>query len=116
MDFDSASSFTRRRAGQKTNPYDPEETIEDWDNPDELTFEAYWASQSSLEQSDAVRAQIVTTKQIVIANPDFDIAAGDRVIAPDGGTYRVTGFPQADVNPFTGWRPTLVANVETVVG
>jgi hypothetical protein len=114
--FSHVSTFTRRRAGQKTNPYDPDETVEDWDNAEELGFEGYWASQSSLEQSDAVRAQIVTTKQIVITEPDFDIRAGDRVVAPGGGTYRVTGFPGADMNPFTGWQPTLVVNVEEATG
>jgi hypothetical protein len=116
MDFDFTTTFTRQRASQKVDPYNPDEVTSDWGNPDEVEVSGYWASQSSLEQSDAVRSQIVTTKQLVLDDPDADIQLGDRIKTAAGDVYRVTGIPEADVNPFTGWQPTRVVNLEYGVG
>ena len=113
--MDSLTSLTRTRAGKRTDPYNPDRTIVDWSNPSALAFEGYVSSQTSTRRTDAVRAQLITTVQIVVPDPTTDICAGDRIT--DGTRHwEVTGIPTADASPFTGWRPTLVANVEEVDG
>ena len=113
--MDALTSLTRTRAATKPDPYNPRRTVSDWSAPVALAFCGYVSSTSSTEQTDAVRAQLITTVQIVIPDPATDVRAGDRIT--DGTRHwRVTGIPTADVNPFTGWRPTLVADVEEVDG
>ncbi|KAB1662822.1 hypothetical protein [Pseudoclavibacter sp. CFCC 13611] len=116
MRFPRAEVFTRLRAGLLTDPYDPETVIGmDWAHPDELEVYGFFASQQSLEQSDPVRAQIITTKQLVLESPDADVQAGDRIRKGDQ-TWSVTGEPAADINPWSGWRPSRVVNLENVTG
>lgn len=114
--FEVTSGFVRERARLVGDPYDPDAPgVPDWSDPDRLPVDAYFASQSSTEQSDPVRAQLVTTKQLVFDDPHVDVRRGDR-IRLGSSVWVVTGFPEADVNPFTGWQPTLVCNLEEVVG
>ncbi|WP_194385363.1 hypothetical protein [Microbacterium luteum] len=109
--------FTRLRAQRKPDRYNPERTVEDWSQPPvELSLSGAWSSGGSTAGTDAVREQRTTTKQIVIFDPEADVVAGDRVRAADGTVHTVTGRPERDQNPFTGWRPTLVLNVEEVTG
>jgi len=113
--MDALTSLTRTRAGKRTDPYNPDRTIVDWSDPSTLAFEGHVSSQTSARQTDAVRAQLITTVQIVVPDPTTDIRAGDRIT--DGTRHwKVTGIPTADTNPFTGWHPTLVADVEEVDG
>ena len=111
----SLTTLTRSRAGTKADPYNPGRTVSDWTNPATISFGGYVSSMTSAEQTDEVRAQLITTVQIIIPDPATDVRAGDRIT---DGTRRwmVTGIPTADTNPFTGWRPTLVVNVEEVDG
>lgn len=115
--FDVTTRFVRQRAVMVTDPYDPEAPgVPDWGDPDELEVWGYFASQSSIGQDDAVRSQLITTKQLVLDDPDADVQLGDRIETASGDVYRVTGIPEVDVNPFTGWRPTRVVNLEHGVG
>ena len=116
MDFEHTSEFVRERATLVVDPYDPDAPgVPSWDAPDTLTVDGYLASQSSTEQSDPVRSQLVTTKQLVLDDPDVDVRRGDRIRQGDN-LWTVTGIPEADVNPFTGWQPTRVCNLEEVTG
>lgn len=116
FDHDALTGFVRLRPKRTVDPYDPENVIVgSWADADRLELQAYFASQSSLEQSDPVRAQIVTTKQLIIDDPDADVQVGDRITQGDK-TWTITGFPTNDLNPFTGWRPTLVVNLKEVTG
>lgn len=57
----------------------------------------------------------MSDKQLIVPDPDIDIKVHDRIII-NGDTWRVTGIPASDRNPYTGWRPTLVADLEQVAG
>lgn len=117
-DFGMASltPMTRQRArpimGDGGLVYD-----EDWSNPLVLAFEGYLYSRSSVDsaKSEPRDQGIVSDKQLIVPDPDIDIKVHDRIII-NGDTWRVTGIPASDRNPHTGWRPTLVADLEQVAG
>lgn len=109
------TELTRTRAGKKPDPYNPDRFIPDWENPSVLDFVAYVASQTSTESVDTTHAQLITTVQLVVPDAACDIRVGDRIT--DGTHHwQVKALPTADTNPFTGWRPTLVVDVEEVNG
>lgn len=109
--FEHITEFVRQRARLITDPYNPDESTEDWNNPTEIPLTGYFASGSSTEQSGEVREQVVTSKQLVIDDPGADVRRGDRIKLGDR-IWTVEGFPEDDKNPFTGWQPTLVVNLE----
>lgn len=109
--FEHTTEFVRQRAKLIVDPYDPDSAVEDWGSPDEITLTGYFASSSSTEQTDEVREQVVTAKQLVIDDPAADVRRGDRIKLGER-VWSVEGFPEDDMNPFTGWRPTLVARLE----
>ena len=90
---------------------------EDWSDPEILRFEGYLYSRSSVDSaaSEPRDQGTVSDKQLIVPNHAIDIKVHDRIII-NGDTWRVTGMPAADQNPFTGWRPTLVADLEQVTG
>jgi len=108
-------TFTRRRAATKTDPYDSDSVIEDWEHPDEIEVRGFLSSGMSSEQPDAVRSELVTTAQLIIADPSADVRRGDQIVGA-AGKWTVQGFPERDMNPFTGWQPTLVCNLLEVNG
>jgi hypothetical protein len=115
LQMGSLTTLTRKRATKKEDPYNPDSTTDDWSSPDVLSFSGYVSSQTSTEQTDAVRAQLITTVQIIVPDPAADIKRGDRI--SDGThSWSVTGIPASDINPFSGWQPTLVVDVEEVDG
>lgn len=109
-------TFDRLRAGQKPDRYNPDANVDDWSVPSRVELRGAWSSTGSSIGADAVREQTSTTKQLVIFDPDADVREGDRIRTPDGAVFSVTGRPESDRNPFTGWRPTLVINLEEVTG
>lgn len=116
FDHDVLTGFVRLRPKRTVDPYDPENVIiGSWADADRLELQAYFASQASTVQSDPVRAQIITTKQLIIDDPNADVQVGDRITQGDR-TWTITGVPANDTNPFTGWQPTLVVNLEEVRG
>jgi len=108
-------TLTRRRAATKTDPYDADSVIEDWEHPDEIEVRGFLSSGMSSEQPDAVRSELVTTAQLIIADPSADVRRGDQIVGA-AGKWTVQGFPERDMNPFTGWQPTLVCNLLEVNG
>lgn len=113
---DHLEQFTRLRAYRESDPYNPDSTVENWARVDEITVRGAWASSSSSLGFDAVRSQLTTSKQITIFDPAADVLVGDRIRSADGHTFKITGRPESDINPWTGWRPTLVVSVEEVTG
>lgn len=114
--FEHGEQFVRLRAGVVTDPYSGDPIGEDWKNPDEEPIDgAYFSSQSSTDSDGEVRRQTATGKQLIIPDPDADVRRGDR-IRQGTRTWTVEGFPEADKNPFTGWQPTLVVDVENYTG
>lgn len=114
--FKEPVEFVRQRAVMVLDPYDPDAPgVPDWSVPDEITVYGSLASGSSLEQSDPVRAQAVSSAVLVLDDPDADVQRGDRIVQ-GARVWTVAGFPEADVNPFTGWQPTRVCSLEEAVG
>lgn len=105
-------AFTRLRAQQIPDPYNPARTVEDWTSPAELALRGSWDSTGSSFGSDPVRTPLTTSKRIAIFTPAADVREGDRIRTADGVVFTVTGRPSRDINPWTGWQPTVVLDVE----
>jgi hypothetical protein len=109
--------FTRQRRKQVVDPYDPDNTTSgDWTDTDDLPVRGALTSLTSVEQDDATRSEVISTAQFVSDNPSLDVQRGDRIQSSDGRKWHVVGYPTKDMNAFTGWRPTLVCNLEEVIG
>lgn len=109
--------FVRLRAQQRADDYNPDALIDDWSLPPlELPILGAWASASSAYSNDAVREQLLTSKQIAVFDPNVDVREGDRIRTADGAVFTVTGRPERDKNPWTGWQPTALISVEEGVG
>lgn len=117
MPMPAAAALARLRAGRKPDPYNPERLVDDWGSPERLEFAGFIASSSSTETGDAAREETVSAAVLTCA-PGTDVQKGDRIetVPSDGRLWRVAGFPSSDASPFTGWRPTLEADLEEVVG
>jgi hypothetical protein len=109
--------FTRQRRKLIVDPYDPDSsTLGDWTDTDDIQVNGALASLTSVEQDDAMRSEVLSTAQFVSDIPNLDVRRGDRLQASDGRKWNVVGYPTHDVNAFTGWQPTLVCNLEEVIG
>lgn len=112
--------FEVSRPGTKPDPYNPDRVIETgYQQIGEIR--GYLASRKSSEMTDRVRdpgrTRTESVSQLVIPDPDADVRIRDRINDPTRNRiWLVTGFPAADRNPFTGWHPTLVAELEEVIG
>lgn len=116
--------FRDRRALAVDDYSDTETRSGDWDPALTITLEGAWvASSSSTAPSDATRSQILTAKSLYLTDPTADVQPLDRI--RDGGTaedldsgthYSVDVVPEADTNPFTGWRPVKEVPLENVRG
>lgn len=107
--------FSLYRPMLKPDPYNPDALIETSET-EQLTISGYLYTGGSSEQTQQPRTQIVSTASLIIPNPSANIRRGDHIEDGTGRRWRVTGFPATDVNPFTGWQPTLVAALEEVQG
>ncbi|WP_022886363.1 hypothetical protein [Glaciibacter superstes] len=118
MQFNHTSQVKRERRLPIPDPYNPDRQIPgSWDDPlDELPLEGAWiASSSSVAPASATRTQIVTAKSLYCTNVTVDVLAGDRVRSGDEVLY-IHVKPEADFNPFTGWRPVVEIPLEEVAG
>lgn len=116
-DADNLEEFTLLVAQTKSDPYDPETVVDDWNVPPvETPFEGALSSGGSSFGFDPARTQLTTSKTITIFDADFPVDERHRIRAADGVVYKITGRPERDRNPWTGWRPTVVVPVEEVNG
>lgn len=106
----------RLRAPLVEDPYNPARTVSDWDGEvDELAFNGFISTSSSVMSPDGAREQAVTAVTLTVADPTVDIRRGDRI--DDGAhVYTVDVIPSVDANPFTGWQPTLEVGLQEVEG
>lgn len=104
-----ATKFRRLRAARYPSPYNPSDTVEDWDLSEELEFQGVLTQSSSTRTVDGLREQTGTSGYITSNDPTLDIKAGDRIMATpdDGRRWEVSADPSRDVNAFTGFRPTI---------
>lgn len=104
-----ATRFKRLRAAKRPNPYNPADTVDDWDHPEELEFQGALTQSSSIRTPDGLREQTETSGYITCNNPNLDVRAVDRIqpIPDDGRRWTVSADPSRDVNAFTGSQPTI---------
>lgn len=81
-----------------------------------MTVYGTLASKASIEQPDPVRDEAISTAELILDDQDSDVQRGDRIKAADGRVWDVQGYPHDDRNPFTGWQPTLVCDLQEVMG
>ncbi|QHJ77024.1 MAG: hypothetical protein [Caudoviricetes sp.] len=112
-----SQTYERLRRPSVPDPYNPDSTVPGgWDQAVSITVHGVLASKSSLEQPDPVRSEAISTAVLILDDPDADMRRGDRIKAADGRLWDVQGYPHADINPFTGWRPTLACDLQEVTG
>ncbi|MGV9181815.1 hypothetical protein [Arcanobacterium canis] len=107
-------TYTRLRPKRTPDPYNPDATVETGETDDGQIL-GYMQSNISEETLAQPRTQTISTANLVIPHPNADIQAGD-YIQRGPRRWRVIGFTASDVNPFTGWQPTLNAHLEEVLG
>ena len=109
MDFDHATRFVRIRAGETTDAYNPKQRSRDWSTPDKFEIHGSLSSSSSRRSPNGLREETTSNAYLTVTDPDCDVRLGDRIRPQpdDGRLWTVTGMPSHDMNPFTGWRPTL---------
>lgn len=109
FDAPAFEPMCRLRAQRVTDVYGDE--ADSWDEPDTLDFDGYVSTAASTDvATDGVaRVESTDTARLVCAR-GVDVRKGDRVKRySDGAEWTVTERPSRDVNPFTGWEPTLTA-------
>lgn len=107
--------LTRQRPATKPDPMNPRRTLTDWSVIDEVEVTGFLDSQASNEAPDATRAQLLVDAVFYMDDLSADVRRGDRLT--DGTrSWTVQGFPQAPLNPFTGWQPYQVVNLKEVRG
>lgn len=114
--FEHPETVTRLRARELTDRYSTKTVAADWTNPHSLPIpNAHIATSGSTPADDTQRRQVTETAQLIVTDPGVDVRLGDRI---QRGTdlWEVIGFPQTDQSPFTGWQPTLVADLKEVHG
>ena len=106
----------RLRAKGGFDPYNPLHMVPNWDGAvDELAFNGFISTSSSVMSPDGAREQVVTDATLTVADPNVDIKRGDRI--KDGShVYTVNVVPSVDANPVTGWQPTLEVGLQEVEG
>lgn len=114
--FGAGETVVRLRARGVLDRYADAPVRADWTDPDRLTITG--ASISSLAQGnadDTQRRRIDVSALLTVTDPGADVLLGDR-IERGTETWEVVERPETDVNPFTGWRPTLVVALREVLG
>lgn len=113
----TASNFVRHRPVRIPDPYNPAHTIEGEDT-DDVTFTGFLSSQTGSDNLSQPRDQTQSSATLTVDNPVIDLQRHDEIepIPADGRKWIITGFPAKDINPFTGWQPTLECSLEEVTG
>lgn len=115
MDFPYGETVTVLTAGTTTDPYSGE-TVPSWDEtPTSVDVAGVGVEpRPSGEPLQDARNQ-VTSGFTLYFPPGATVTPQNRVIVR-GGTYDVLGEPAEWVNPFTGWNPGTVVQVERSEG
>ncbi len=112
--FPHGQTVVRLRRKEILDPYSQQVTLGDWSDPDRLTIYGAFVAQSSTARTDsATRTEMLESKSLFCA-PDADVQAFDRIEAGEA-VYKIDGIPEADANPWTGWRPAREIPLERTV-
>lgn len=114
----ATETIIRIRAGTKPDPYNPSASAADWEHTDRIELQGFISSSSSTQTSGRLDTTVESTAVLTCPDPDTDIRVGDIIHpkADQSRQWRVTGIPSTDMNPFTGWRPTIEAQLREVKG
>lgn len=107
--FGAGQAITVSRPGEKPNPYNPGESVADWEAVTEFTVYGFIAVATWADNTSSDDARIIGDATLTVPMPEVDIRHGDKIVGPDGVAWRVEGHPRRNMSPFTGWQPTLEA-------
>lgn len=113
--FEHPEPVDRLRAGVVVDEYSQKPIGEDWSKMTTLPLEGAISSTGQTQADGTQRRQTTVSALLTIADPGADVKIGDR-IRRGTDLWSVVEFPEIDMNPFTGWRPTLVVALEEVHG
>lgn len=109
--FQAAQEITITRPGTKPNPYNPAESIPDWENATMTSVYGFIAVGTWNDNTTSNEARLTGAATLTITSPNADVQHGDKITGPDGAVWRIEGHPRSNINPFTGWQPTTEANL-----
>lgn len=114
----ATETIIRIRAGTKPDPYNPSGSAADWGHPNTIELDGFIASSSSMQTTDRLDTTVESSATLTCPDPEADIRVGDIIHPSDDPSrrWRVVSIPSNDRNPFTGWRPTLEAQLREVQG
>lgn len=103
-------------AGQVVDPYSGEPTAESWEPDDVTEVVVSGVGVEPRPSSEPVEdARNSTTSGFTLYLPEMPLTSKQR-IRVRGVVYNVLGEPSRWVNPFTGWAPGLVVQVDRTEG
>lgn len=109
----------QRIAPQDDNPYTrgPGSSNEA-KRPARIAFSGFLASSSSTRTPQQNGTVTTSTAVLTVLDPTLDLRVGDQIVTlpADGRRWVVDGFPAHDVSPFSGWQPTLEAQLREIRG
>ena len=106
-------TVVRLRARTAANPYSGEADAEDWADPARVEIRGVGFEPSGTETV-SVDGIVVYRRARFLLPFGADVTEADRLLRPDGVTYRAVG-PRADwTNPLTGRRAGSVIEAEAV--
>ena len=113
--FPFGETVTILTAGMEEDPYS-DDLVSSWDwTPTELEVAGVGVEPRPSGEP-TQEARNATTSGFTLYLPaGTEIGPQNRVVVR-GGTYEVLGEPAEWVNPFTGWAPGIVVQVERVEG
>lgn len=115
MEF--TETFTVSRPMQVADPYNEDTTAESIESAEPFEVSGFMAAGASAEQGgEPGQERLVTARTLTISDAEADVRRGDRITDSAGRVFIVQGYGARDMNPFTGWRPTLVLHLSETTG
>lgn len=112
--FAHGETVTILTAGTVTDPYSGDES-ESWDNPTELNVSGVGVEpRPSNEPVQDARNAVISGFTLYL--PTGTVIGPQNRVVVRGGTYDVLGEAADWRNPFTGWAPGVVVQVERTAG
>ena len=113
--FAFGETVTILTAGTATDPYSGESEAEDWSTPSSVTVSGVGVEPRPSDEPVQDARNAVTSGYTLYLPAGTQIGSQNRVTVR-GGTFSVLGEPAVWRNPFTGWEPGVVVQVERTEG
>lgn len=112
--FAHGESVTVLTAGTVTDPYSGDASLS-WDNPTELNVSGVGVEPRPSDEP-VQNARHAVVSGFTLYFPTGTVIGPQNRVVVRGGTYDVLGEAADWRNPFTGWTPGLVVQVERTAG